>query len=170
MHPIGPDDIWALRVQVRRLERQLASLHRVIERAAASGAGVSDLERLAYDSHFPVEVLYHITPASYYAQLPGAESYVPREYAKDGFIHCTRGADLLVLVANKYYRSVSGDFLMLVIDPAALTAPLKYEMLDSQMPYRFPHIYGPLNRDAIIEVVKMVRAADGTFLAPPYDA
>ena len=28
---------------------------------------------------------------------------------------------------------------------------------------KFPHIYGPLNRDAIVQVRRLVRAADGTF-------
>jgi uncharacterized protein (DUF952 family) len=30
-------------------------------------------------------------------------------------------------------------------------------------PVRFPHIYGPLNRDAIMGVRRVLRAADGTF-------
>jgi len=31
-------------------------------------------------------------------------------------------------------------------------------------PARFPHIYGPLNRDAIIDVKPMMRASGGTFI------
>jgi hypothetical protein len=30
----------------------------------------------------------------------------------------------------------------------------------------YPHIYGPLNRDAIVTIVPMLRNADGTFLPP----
>ncbi len=66
-----------------------------------------------------------------------------------------------------YERQFPG---MLVIDVRALTSPLKYESFDSNLPFPFPHIYGPLNRDAILELVKMRRAADGTFQVPPFPA
>ncbi len=162
MSPTNPDDIHALRSQIRALERQVATLTRLVKRLAPDG---HDLD---YESHFPIFTLYHITPASYYAALPQGQDYVPATYEKDGFIHCTRGADLLALVANRHFRAVPGDFLMLAIDVRLLTAPLKYEALDKEMPYPFPHIYGPLNRSAIIDVVKIPRAADGTFLVPPF--
>ncbi len=55
---------------------------------------------------------------------------------------------------------------MLVIDVQKVKAPIKYEMLDPAMPCPFPHIYGPLNRDAIVDVILMPRAANGTFLVP----
>src|SRR5947209_13851112 len=122
----------------------------------------------AIERHFPIETIYHITPLLYYASRPSGELYLPETYAQDGFIHCTRGADLMILVANKHYRNVPGDFAMLVIDVRALTSPLKYEALDNAMIIAFPHIYGPINRDAIIEVLRMKRSPDGTFLAPPY--
>jgi uncharacterized protein (DUF952 family) len=162
MPATNPDDIHALRLEVRSLERQVAALSRLVKRLGSdSGDG-------AYESHFPISTLYHITPAAHYAALPASQDYVPASYAQDGFIHCTRGADLLVLVANRHFRTTPGDFLMLVIDARLLTAPLKYEALDEAMPYPFPHIYGPLNRDAIDEVIEMPRAVDGTFLAPPF--
>jgi uncharacterized protein (DUF952 family) len=169
MGQISPDDTWPLRAQIRGLERQIAALRRLVGSGLAAGTVPlgDDMDRLAYESHFQPGILYHITPADYYAALPASESYLPQGYEQDGFIHCTRGADLLVLVANRHFRHVPHDFVMLVIDAWALTSALKYEALDSAMPYPFPHIYGPLNREAIVEVVKMIRAADGTFLAPP---
>jgi uncharacterized protein (DUF952 family) len=158
----NPDDIHALRLEMRSLERQVAALARLVRRLGF------DSPNATYESHFPVSTLYHITPTAYYATLPADQAYVPASYAQDGFIHCTRGADLLVLVANRHFRATPGNFLMLVIDARLLTAPLKYEVLDEAMPYPFPHIYGPLNRDAIDEVIEMPRAANGTFLAPPF--
>jgi uncharacterized protein (DUF952 family) len=152
--------------QIRALERQIAVLRRTIEHSAEKAEPADD-ERLAYDSHFAQETIYHLTPTAYFNTFSPGQDYVPEPFAKEGFIHCTRGADLLAYVANNFYRGEPGDFVMLVIDVDALGSPLKYEALGTPAP--FPHIYGPLNRDAIVEIVKMPRAADGTFLVPPYD-
>jgi uncharacterized protein (DUF952 family) len=159
------DSAWILRARIQNLERQVAILRNHVE---AIFGPAPNTEQLAFESHFQPEILYHITATDYFAKMLTTDSYLPPGYAQDGFIHCTRGVDLLVLVANRHFKNVTGEFLMLVIDPQRLTAPLKYEALDRALPYPFPHIYGPLNRDAIIEVVKMIRAADGTFLAPPF--
>jgi uncharacterized protein (DUF952 family) len=153
--------------QIRALERQIAALRRMVERSAHAQESLDD-ERLAYDSHFAQETIYHLTPTAYFNAFAPDQDYVPKPFAKEGFIHCTRGADLLAYVANNYYRGEPGDFVMLVIDVGALKSPLKYEALGSAL-IPFPHIYGPLNRDAIVEVINMPRAADGRFLVPPYE-
>ena len=44
--------------------------------------------------------------------------------------------------------------------PSANAAPAAQE---KPAPVRFPHIYGPLNRDAIMGVRRVLRAADGAF-------
>ena len=61
---------------------------------------------------------------------------------------------------------------MLVIDPAKVTADVKFECPNPPpgpssplAKVLFPHIYGPLNRDAIVEIRAATRAADGTFLS-----
>ncbi|HLY28244.1 MAG TPA: DUF952 domain-containing protein, partial [Aggregatilineales bacterium] len=135
---------------------------------AHSGKSGVGSEYSGYARQFPADIIYHITRAEYYAAQPPDRPYLPEAYAKDGFIHCTRGADLMATVANKHYRRTPGDFLMLVLSTRALTSPLKYESFDAELPFPFPHIYGPINRDAILEVVKMKRASDGTFLVPPF--
>jgi uncharacterized protein (DUF952 family) len=106
-------------------------------------------------------IIYHLTLADYFNNLPADEPYVPHEFERDGFIHCTKGEERLLLVADTIYRRVPGDFLALVIDEGKLTSPLKYENVGGIM---FPHIYGPLNRDAIVRVMTMGRREDGTFL------
>ena len=50
---------------------------------------------------------------------------------------------------------------MLVIDKEKVDAEIKYE--DPERIY--PHIYGPLNRDAIASTVPVKRVEDGTFVA-----
>lgn len=108
-----------------------------------------------------LRIIYHLTPADYFNGLPADQPYRPREFDRDGFIHCTKGEERLLLAADTIYRRVPGDFLLLVIDEGKVTSPVKYENAGGIL---FPHIYGPLNRDAIMRVAAMGRRADGTFL------
>jgi uncharacterized protein (DUF952 family) len=107
------------------------------------------------------KIIYHLTPADYYNSLPAEQPYRPREFDRDGFIHCTTGEERLLLVADTLYRRVPGEFLLLMIDERKVTSPVKYENSGGIL---FPHIYGALNRDAIVRVVAVGRREDGTFL------
>jgi len=88
-----------------------------------------------------------------------------------GFIHCSKPSQI-VDVANTFYRGQSG-LVLLVIDPARLEVECKWEPPAEPEPTHarvgdlFPHIYGPLNLDAVMEVIPFEPAADGTFSLPP---
>ena len=110
-----------------------------------------------------MEYIYHLAPAARWYTWPSDQPYLPAEYDADGFIHCTAGDALMIAVANRFYRTAAGDFVLLVIDPARLTAPLKWEPSSDDLAALFPHIYGPLDRAAVQEVRRVLRAADGEF-------
>lgn len=109
---------------------------------------------------------YHLVPREEYERQNPAADYLPAAFDADGFIHLTEGADELALTGNRYYRDDPRPFLAVVIDLERVQAPVRYE--DPRRVY--PHIYGPLNRDAIVEVLAVPREADGTFLRLPGDA
>jgi uncharacterized protein (DUF952 family) len=106
---------------------------------------------------------FHYTPMSYFDRLDPAEDYVPAEYGEEGFIHCTDGAANMAKTANKHFGRDPRDFWALYIEKEQVRSPIKYE--DPREIY--PHIYGPLNRDAIVRMLPAVRDHDGTFLAMP---
>lgn len=147
-------------------------------------------------------MILHLVALQDWRAAPADQPYTPKAFATDGFIHCTAGDALLLTVANAFYRQQPGDFVAVAIDEARVTAPVKWEAPASPkgaaappagtpLPPEveaevgaeeasmtlFPHIYGPLNRDAILGMRKMVRAADGAFTGfapledpPPQDA
>jgi glutathione S-transferase len=83
-----------------------------------------------------------------------------------GFIHCSK-VHQVTGVANAVYRGVHG-LVLLVIDPQRVTAPIREESPNgSDGTERYPHIYGPLNVEAVVEVVKFEPSSDGTFELPP---
>jgi len=63
--------------------------------------------------------------------------------------------------------------LVLVIDADRITSEVKWEPpahpdgtpTQPGNPRLFPHIYGPLNREAIVEIRTAARAADGAFFS-----
>lgn len=111
-----------------------------------------------------MKIIYHLCPAEYYQSVSNQPAYYPADYKREGFIHCTRGAKQVVIVANRYYRGDKRPFVVLVINETAVTAQLKDELAADGLLY--PHLYGPLNRDAILNVVPMPRLSDGSFLPP----
>lgn len=62
-----------------------------------------------------------------------------------GFIH---GAteDQVDGVQDRYYRD-AGDLVLLSIDTDRLTSPWQFDAVGEQS---FPHVYGPLNLDAVV--------------------
>ncbi len=118
----------------------------------------------------PKTLLHLVARTEWEAALP-REDYRPQAFAADGFIHCTLGEEALLAVANRFYRQLFGEFLVLEIDESMVTAPIKWEppihpdgtptRADDQVLY--PHIYGPLNRPAITSIKKLVRNNDGRF-------
>src|SRR5947208_199916 len=107
---------------------------------------------------------FHIVPREYYEAQPAGEDYRPEPMmaGRERFIHCTDGADNLAATGNRYYASDPRDFVFLVIDKSRVEAPVRYE--DPGQIY--PHIYGPLNRSAIVEVGSFRRDEAGRFLPP----
>ena len=89
----------------------------------------------------------------------------------EGFIHCSKTSQI-VDVANTFYRGQRG-LVLLVINPTKLQPELKWEPPAEPEPTHarkgelFPHIYGPLNLDAVTRVIPFEPDVDGMFSTPP---
>jgi uncharacterized protein (DUF952 family) len=79
---------------------------------------------------------------------------------EDGFLHFSTAEQLEATLA-KYYAGAD-DLLLVAVSPAALGAALKYE--PSRGGELFPHLYGPLNYDAVAWVRPIGRDIDGKFV------
>lgn len=108
--------------------------------------------------------IYHLTPAAYFEKLDSEADYLPAPFDQDGFIHCSADEEQMLEVANRYYQGEPGEFLLLIIDEDAVRAEVRHEnSVHEPNGSLYPHIYGPLNRDAIREVRPFSRTPDGTF-------
>ncbi len=88
------------------------------------------------------------------------ESYRPASLEDEGFIHCST-ASHLVSVANDLYAGRT-DLLLVTIDPEALSAPVVFEDC-YETGQRFPHVYGPLDPDAVVTVEPFPPDETGRF-------
>ncbi len=115
-------------------------------------------------------MILHITSRSEWNDARTRGQYIAPSLETEGFIHCSTEKQV-IHVANAFYRA-KNDLVLLRIDEAKLKPQLKWEppagppapgisATDS-----FPHIFGPINVDAVSSVVDLVPASDGTFSLP----
>ena len=98
-------------------------------------------------------MLYHLVSQHYLDGQPADEPYAPASLFEEGFIHLSATPEQVAWVANRFYADVV-DLVVLLIDEALLASPVHY---DETPDGRFPHLYGALNRDAIVEIVTVTR-------------
>ncbi len=108
-------------------------------------------------------MILHITTRTDWEAAQNVGAYQLDTLDTEGFIHCSTPEQVLG-PANEFYRGRS-DLVLLVIDPERLAADLVYEDLYGSG-IAFPHIYGPLNLDAVAGVVPFPPRPDGSFELP----
>ncbi|GAC1320709.1 MAG: DUF952 domain-containing protein [Acidimicrobiales bacterium] len=98
-------------------------------------------------------MIYHIAERQYWEEARRSGHYVRstagRSLEDEGFIHCAE-AHQVPGVAAAFFAGYA-DLVLLVIDPTRLIAELRNEQAPGTTDV-FPHIYGPLNVDAVVEV------------------
>lgn len=96
-------------------------------------------------------MIFHIADRERWRSSEGSytASTIGSELADEGFIHLSTQAQVAG-VFDRFYRGVA-DLVLLHVDETLLTAPLVYEQL-GDAPGSFPHLYGPLNVDAVVHV------------------
>lgn len=162
-------------------------------------------------------MILHLAPKKEWESAPLNKPFIPAAFARDGFVHCTKGLDALVKVANAFYRDAAGEFVALEIDETKLTSELRWEApappapvappvpavvadtvtlppevsaeygevptasvptpepppsppaepapaVASEPEQTFPHVYGPINREAIVGIRIAARTKAGEFV------
>ena len=107
-------------------------------------------------------LIYHISYRSHWNFAKLRDEYKADSLQSNGFIHCCEKKQLIDL-ANTLYAGEK-DLLILVIDSNLLSAELRYEAQETGGNY--PHIYGPLNLDAVIQVLNFRQNAEGKYVLP----
>ena len=109
------------------------------------------------------QIIYKIAPEAIWreAEKNGSFTGAPIDIA-DGFIHFSTATQLLETAAKHFAGQT--DLLVIAVDGARLGEALKYEV--SRGGALFPHLYAPLDLDAVVSVWPLPLGADGWHRFP----
>lgn len=93
-------------------------------------------------------MVYRVTTEQYWNEHKGEPDFITADYFSGGFIHCCT-ASQVAGVRERYFKGEI-NLVLLHLEESKLEAELKYEV--STNGEKFPHLYGPINRDAIIKI------------------
>ncbi|MDX8468203.1 DUF952 domain-containing protein [Mesorhizobium sp. VK23B] len=109
------------------------------------------------------QIIYKIAPETMWreAERNGRFAGAPIDIA-DGFIHFSTAAQVRETAAKHFAGQT--DLLLVAVDGARLGEALKYEI--SRGGALFPHLYAPLDLDAVLWVKPLPLGADGSHQFP----
>ena len=103
------------------------------------------------------ERIFHIATATDWRATLATGTYttstVGRSLAEEGFIHASR-REQVQGVFDRYYRGLGEDLVLLTIDPARLESEVRMDPVDEDT---YPHVHGPINRSAVVDVEPLNR-------------
>ncbi len=114
--------------------------------------------------------ILHVTTRKAWIDATRLGQYSTPSLQSEGYIHASTIRQLLP-VATKFYKGETG-LVLFEIDPKRLTSEVKWEPPAGGPPpgvpegEAFPHIYGPINLDAIVQVLDFEPGENGEFSLP----
>ncbi len=111
-----------------------------------------------------MRLLVHVTTREAWERARDSGVFGSQEVEREGFLHAS-WPHQVVEVANRLFRGRRG-LVLLVIDAGRVSAPVVVENTEGGSEL-YPHVYGPLNVDAVREVLPFPPREDGTFELPP---
>jgi uncharacterized protein (DUF952 family) len=109
-------------------------------------------------------MIIHIASRDEWEASAGPGLYDGPTLASEGFIHCST-SEQVIPVANRLFRG-RHDLVLLIIDEERLSAEVRPENLEGGAEF-YPHIYGPIECAAVLEVLPFPPDPDGGFTLPP---
>jgi uncharacterized protein (DUF952 family) len=97
-------------------------------------------------------IIYHVTTAAEWKSAQEKGFYEAASLKTEGFIHCSEQHQVAG-VLERYFKDKNG-LVKLVIDTSKLNSRYVQEWSPSTRD-TFPHIYGPVNTEAVIDIVAL---------------
>ena len=95
------------------------------------------------------EYIYHVTTLKEWEAAKLKNEYTPVNYEQEGLIHCSVEKQIPG-VLDRFYKGQTG-LVKLKIEKEKVQRPVLFELAED-LDELFPHIYGALNLDSVVEV------------------
>ena len=94
-----------------------------------------------------MNIIYHVTTQAEWDAALISGQYEASSLALEGFIHCST-ENQVAGVLERYFKGKE-NLVKLIIDTAKLSNRLQFDLAPS-IGQEFPHVYGTINVDAVI--------------------
>lgn len=99
-----------------------------------------------------MNIIYHVTSRKEWNDALQNNFYEAPSLKAEGFIHCSK-AEQVQGVLERYFKGKT-DLVKLVIDTNKLSHKLQFDF-SASVNEEFPHVYGVINIDAVIDIVEI---------------
>lgn len=106
------------------------------------------------------DLIFHVVKKENWKSQKKDSRYHPESLDSDGFIHCSTGRTIEE-VTNRLYKD-QDDILLIIINTTLVEPEIRYEN-SGNSDTKYPHIYGPLNMDAVIDKIELASEDDGGY-------
>jgi uncharacterized protein (DUF952 family) len=109
-----------------------------------------------------MNTIFHITQRQQWESTKNIGTYRGPTLDTEGFIHCSTLAQL-IKSANRFFANQK-DLVIIIIDCDRVKPEIRYE--GETINNLFPHIYGALNMEAVVQGIDFACEEDGLFRLP----
>jgi uncharacterized protein (DUF952 family) len=109
-----------------------------------------------------MNTILHITQRQQWESAKSIGTYRGPTLDTEGFIHCSTLAQVIGS-ANRFFKNQK-DLVIIIIDGDRVNPEIRYE--GETINNLFPHIYGALNIEAVVQAIDFACEEDGLFSLP----
>lgn len=102
--------------------------------------------------------IYHIVTPDWWSNFEGKTHYESETLHEEKFIHCSTLAQIQPTL-TRHFKNISKVYL-LKLDIEHLEHQPLFELAPA-VGESFPHIYGPINLDAVSEILELQQTSEG---------
>ena len=93
--------------------------------------------------------IVHVLPRTDWQTFKEQEEYRPDSLNEQGFVHCSKLGQIAVVA--DYNHADDDELVLLLLNESQIETPVRYETDGEDGKSAFPHVYGPLALDAVVE-------------------
>jgi uncharacterized protein (DUF952 family) len=95
--------------------------------------------------------IVHVLPRTDWQKFKQQGEYHPESLAEQGFVHCSKLGQIVVVADCNY--ADNSELILLLIHESKIEVPVQYETNGDDGGSAFPHVYGPLKLEYVVEAL-----------------